>query len=237
MTLSDNALRVVSFNMHKGRSISGSDAKLARLAHLLGVHKTDVALMQEVAGAARHGQDHLGDLLGGELKEHLYGANVIKGNRHHGNAIFAKPGSGLNLVGNFDISAHRLESRGLLIARAEFFGRPGSLISAHLALTAAGRMRQAEWIKEKIDAMPPEEWVIMGGDFNCWGTAVQKRLESAGLSCASLGGGKTFPSVLPLAQLDKIFVKNCGVKDSGVLRKGEWRGFSDHLPIWADIEF
>lgn len=235
--LATDRFRVMSFNLHKGKSLAGAEAKLARLAHLLSAQKVDVALMQEVAGASRRGRDHLGDLLGGDLKEHVYGANVIKAARHHGNAIFAKPGARLELLGNFDISAHRLERRGLLMAKAILGGRPGTLISAHLALNAAGRARQAEMITERIRALPEREWVIMGGDFNCWGDGVQNILEAGGLSRASLGGAKTFPSLLPLAQLDKIFVKNCDVVDSGVLRRGEWARFSDHLPIWADIVF
>lgn len=215
----------------------GADASLNRLAQLLSAHKTDAALMQEFAGANGRGHDHLGALLGGEFREHLYGANVVKTRRHHGNAIFTKPGSSLELLGNFDISAHRLERRGLLMAKAVFCGRPGTLISAHLALTAAGRRRQAGWILERVAALPAGEWVIMGGDFNCWGSSVENALKEGGLSLASLGGGRTFPSVLPMAQLDKIFVKNCDVVDSGVWRRGEWARFSDHLPIWADIEF
>lgn len=229
--------RVVSFNLHKGRSIAGTAASLPRLAHLLRAQKVDVALMQEVSGATRLGQDHLGQLRGGGLSEQIYGANVIKKTRHHGNAIFAKPDAQLELVGNFDISAHKLERRGLLMAKAVLGGRPGTFICAHLALTKEARTRQVEMVNERIAQLPSTEWIVMGGDFNCWGESIKNTFEKSGLVCASLKGGKTFPSVMPIAQLDKIFVRNCALVDSGVLDKGEWRRFSDHLPIWADINF
>lgn len=236
MNNSSDLIRIVSFNAHKGKSTVGRKVPLHEMAHLLHQEKTNIALMQEIAGGNRAGVDPFKELQSSSLKEHLYGANVVKGGHHHGNAIFTQGGTSLELIGNFDISAHRLERRGLLMARATIKGRSGVLISAHLALTHQARLRQVNMIQEHLSQLPKDDWVIMGGDFNCWGAAVKNQLEETGLTCADLGGGKTFPSVLPLAQLDKIFVKNCNVVNSGVFKKAEWARFSDHLPIWADVD-
>ena len=78
--------------------------------------------------------------------------------------------------------------------------------------------------------------LIVGGDYNdVWGTLGPKIMEPAGFS--SVGRSlKTFPAVLPVRALDKLFYRGALALERGFAAHiALTRQASDHLPIVADF--
>lgn len=165
------------------------------------------------------------------------GQNVFKPTWRHGNAILSP--HQLDLSGQWDISAHRFERRGLLVARMTYGGRMVTLLCAHLALTRSARVRQMEWIAHWIERDAPEGPLVLAGDFNDWKNDSLGIFGSIGLVevADSLGDqARTFPSFSAALGLDKIFVRGLTPVGWSVPdRKLAW--LSDHLPYIARLRF
>ena len=73
----------------------------------------------------------------------------------------------------------------------------------------------------------------MAGDFNDWGQRIQGLMAQAGLHEGQGQRQATYPSRLPMAQLDHVYAR--GLKPVGQLvpHGRIWRRMSDHLPLVA----
>jgi endonuclease/exonuclease/phosphatase family metal-dependent hydrolase len=78
--------------------------------------------------------------------------------------------------------------------------------------------------------------VLVAGDFNEWGPMLERELGGAGLSTLRKGGCATFPSRLPLLQLDHVFSRGLRALRLEVPRGAQWAKLSDHLPLIAEFE-
>lgn len=164
-------LRIVSYNIHKGRSASGSRESLEGLK--LGLHglRPDLVFMQEVQGRndTRSSLDAQHEVLGAALDFNVvYGCNAVRDQTDHGNALLSR----YPIVGheNQDISDHRLEQRGLLHVRVNVDGCEVHCFVVHLGLFRGSRSRQAMVLGERLAKVVPEHApVIIAGDFNDWG--------------------------------------------------------------------
>src|ERR1700687_6035209 len=174
----------VSWNLHKGRSPLGFTAWNAMQRWVESTH-ADAYFLQE-AMARRMPRPMLATDFGAPVVDSLddvwhcqateiaraleleiaLGPNVFKPSWRHGNAILSP--HPLDLGGRWDISAHRFERRGLLVARAMFAGRSVTLLCAHLALTRTARLRQMNWIALWISKEAPEGPLVLAGDFHDW---------------------------------------------------------------------
>ena len=162
-------IRVVSYNIHKGRSFGGRDA-LADLR--LGLHglRPDVLFLQEVQGrndqhVALHAQHE--SLAAALHMEVAYGCNAVRNRSDHGNALLSR--YPILSAENEDISDHRLEQRGLLHGVINKAGREIHCFVVHLGLFARGRERQVSQIMDRINRTVPEDApVLIAGDFNDW---------------------------------------------------------------------
>ena len=66
---------------------------------------------------------------------------------------------------------------------------------------------------------------------------LEKSLGMTEVSVASGGRhSRTFPSMLPLFHLDRIYVRGFRVLRSGVHRGPPWSRLSDHLALSAELE-
>ena len=163
-------LRIVSYNIHKGRSASGSRESLSQLRlGLYGLHP-DLLFLQEVQGrnereSILHAQhESLGAALG---MQHCYGRNAIRAETDHGNALLSR--HPILRFENQDISDHKLEQRGLLHAVIQVDETPVHCLVVHLGLFAGGRARQIQALVERIKRVVPEGApMIIAGDFNDW---------------------------------------------------------------------
>ncbi len=171
-------VRVVSYNIHKGRSAVLSRASLNELR--LGLHglNPDLVFLQEVQGR----NDELGALdaqhqsLAAALRlDVAYGCNVVRPHTEHGNALLSR----YAILGheNQDISDHRLEQRGLLHAQVQVGEHEVHCFVVHLGLFAFSRTRQAEAMIRRIDELVPEHCpILIAGDFNDWNDRLSAEL-------------------------------------------------------------
>jgi len=244
-------LHVATYNIHKGFSAFNRKMVIHELRdRLRGLH-ADIVFLQEVIG--RHEQhatrfhewpdepqyEFLADSVWGEF---AYGRNAVYDHGHHGNAILSRyPFVSFE---NQDVSDHRFERRGLLhtVVAVPGWRRNLHCVCVHLSLHERGRNRQLEAISGRLEELASRDVpIIVAGDFNDWrhrATAIlERRLGMTEVSVAHLGRAQpTYPSVLPLLRLDRIYVRGFRVASSRVHRGKPWSMLSDHLAVSADIE-
>lgn len=179
-----SVLRVVSYNIHKGRSAMGARESLSELRLGLYGLRPDLLFLQEVQGrnerqSILHAQH---ESLGAALDmEFCYGCNAVHSHTDHGNALLsAYP---ILSFENQDISDHRLEQRGLLHATILVDETPVHCLVVHLGLFAGGRTRQIEVLVDRIKRLvPAQDPLLIGGDFNDWGNRLAPQfVEQLGL--------------------------------------------------------
>lgn len=165
-----SVIRVVSYNIHKGRSATGSRDCLPDLRLGLYGLRPDLVFLQEVQGRnerriSLHAQhESLSAALGMGA---AYGCNAVRARTDHGNALLSR--FPILIHENLDISDHRLEQRGLLHAVVDMDGTPVHCLVVHLGLFGGGRSRQVAALVERIKAwVPDDEPVLIAGDFNDW---------------------------------------------------------------------
>lgn len=244
-------LRLLTINLHKGFSPLNKRFILPQLSRCIHSTSADVIFMQEVVGenlrkAAKHKDwpakpQH--EYIAGEAGfDHVYGKNAVYTFGHHGNAIVSR--YPILFFEQLDISTNRLEKRGMLYAKLKLPGRGGGLhcVCIHLSLLHRSRSKQFRKLREYIQKMVPEdEPLIVAGDFNEWRRGKKDELETrlfmkdAGLE---LYGRKlrTFPSVLPVFPLDRIYLRGFKALSASVVHKGCCARLSDHAGFFAEAE-
>jgi len=164
-------IRVVSYNIHKGRSSLGRYESLNDLRLGLYGLRPDLVFLQEVQG--RNQQRSMLDAQHESLAAALhlnvaYGCNAVRDRTDHGNALLSR----FEIVEheNQDISDHRLEQRGLLHARVRIADQDVHCFVVHLGLFAGSRGRQVLALSERIARQVPDgSPILIAGDFNDWG--------------------------------------------------------------------
>jgi endonuclease/exonuclease/phosphatase family metal-dependent hydrolase len=238
---SDRALTVLSYNIHKGRSFFSRRKSWDVLRKLLFTVEPDIVFLQEFFREPETEQmlEKLSDHL---WPHHAYGQNATSGSFHYGNAILSR--NAIVKTENFNISTNLLEKRGVLYAciRPEGWGNI-HLACTHLNLTHKGRHRQVSlmegFLKEQGDFSEP---LILAGDFNDWSSRLKSDIEG-GLQVKEVRnpGSKTpvltFPSVLPVLDLDKIYQRHFKVRFCQRIMNSTLMFQSDHLPLVAGLEF
>ena len=163
-------LRVVSYNIHKGRSATGTRESLTALRLGLYNLRPDLLFLQEVQGRnERHfNLDGQHESLAAVLSmQAAYGCNAVRPRTDHGNALLSR--FPILQYENQDVSDHRMEQRGLLHAVVEINETPVHCLVVHLGLFGGGRSRQVAALVERIKRLVPEdEPVLIAGDFNDW---------------------------------------------------------------------
>ena len=243
-------LKVVTLNIHKGLSQFNRRLVIHELRDGLRTLDADIVFLQEVQGLnQRHTMRFAAcppqpqyEFLAGERWVHVYGKNAVYDHGDHGNAILSR--YPFVSYENKDVSDHRYERRGLLhcVVAVPGWRRNLHCVCVHLSLHEGGRNRQLEAISGKLEELATRDLpIIIAGDFNDWRhratSILERRLGMTEVSVAQHGrAARTFPSVLPLLQLDRIYVRGFRVASSSVHRGRPWSMLSDHLAISAEIE-
>jgi endonuclease/exonuclease/phosphatase family metal-dependent hydrolase len=243
-------LRVVTLNIHKGLSLLNRRMVLHELREGLETLKPDIVFLQEVQGLnqrfalrfAAYPQAPQHVFLAGDGWQHCYGRNAVYDHGHHGNAILSR--FGFLSFENEDVSDHRYERRGLLhsVVAVPGWRRNLHCVCVHLSLHERGRHRQLEAISGRLEELASRDLpIIIAGDFNDWrhraSAILERRLGMAEVSVAHHGRVlATFPSVLPMLRLDRIYVRGFKVVSSQVHRGKPWSMLSDHLAVSAELE-
>jgi endonuclease/exonuclease/phosphatase family metal-dependent hydrolase len=254
-TLSSSHLRVATYNIHKGVRGMGPTKRLE--IHNLGLAvealDADIVCLQEVrhfhhSEAQRFSRTNYGHLcwpsvpqaeyLAPEGYEVAYRTNAVTRHGEHGNALLARwP---LGHVGHHDVSDHRFEQRGLLHVPVHWRQIEVHVIVVHLGLIHSSRVRQAEQLAKLVsEKIPPKAPVVIAGDFNDWNEKLDHILEDVGLRRASRGDEArvaTFPSIVPVLALDRVYTRGLSCQSVMVPRGGAWARLSDHLPLVVELD-
>ena len=221
---------------------------MRRIKEHLHEFDIDVLLLQEIQGRHIHHEARIADwpmatqleYLADSLWPHFaYGKNAIYRRGHHGNAILSK--YNISDWTNLNLSRFRRASRSMLHGRIEIPDRDTHLhlLCVHLDLIGFERKRQVHELKRYIDAaIPADEALIMGGDFNDWRSGLEQMLEhQLDLSEAhrQINGhyARTFPSNRPMLRMDRIYFRGIELVESHTLNRYPWDELSDHLPLFA----
>ena len=244
-----NVLRVATYNIHKGVRGVGPRRRLEIHNLVLGIEALDAdfVFLQEVRrmnhAAARHFPDtKIGwpkvpqaDYLAPEGYDVAYVTNAVTRDGEHGNALLSRWPIGD--IGHHDVSDHRFEQRGLLHAEVRVHRRPVHVLVVHLGLIKGSRVRQLAQVQRFIAReIPVDAPLVVAGDFNDWGRTVQGALGEAGLAAFGSERQPTFPSRLPLVQLDHVYARGMEPLGLYVPRGRIWGQMSDHLPLIAEFD-
>lgn len=175
------------------------------------------------------------DFLAPHGYEAVYRTNAITRHGEHGNALLTR----WPVVRHQqrDMSDHRFEQRGLLHVEIAVGTRTVHVIVAHFGLIPSSRRRQAAHICEFLRTeIAGDEPVIVAGDFNDWGSQVRHVFEESGLRCHR-GGARalTYPSILPVVQLDYVYARGLVPLQVEVPHGKAWQRMSDHRPLVAEL--
>ena len=240
----DDILRVATYNIHKGVQGIGPARRLE--IHNLGLAveqlDADIVCLQEVRKLHRREAAYFqrwpelpqAEFLAPEGYEAVYRTNAITKHGEHGNALLTR----WPVIGHQheDISDHRFEQRGLLHVEVDVQGRNVHVIVVHLGLIPASRVRQTARLKAYIAReVPPGAPLVVAGDFNDWGTRVRTLLNVDSLHAFEGPRTLTYPSRLPVAQLDHIYARGLRPLSLQAPRGRVWSRMSDHLPLIAEF--
>ena len=239
-----NVLRVATYNIHKGVQGLGPRRRLEihNLGHAVEQLDADVVCLQEVRKVHRGEAKYFthwpelaqADFLAPEGYEAVYRTNAVTRHGEHGNALLSR----WPVIGHQheDMSDHRFEQRGLLHSELMVHDRPIHVVVCHLGLIRASRERQVAQLQRFVlREVPPHAPLLVAGDFNDWGDMVQRELATIGLRAFKGARQMTFPSRLPLVQLDYVFARGLQPLGAEVPRGRIWGRMSDHLPLIAEF--
>ena len=235
-----------------GALAPGMAADIVFLQEVQGRH--DLLALKHSGNWPSQGQH---EFLAEDHQHSAYGMNAVYDHGHHGNALLSSfPIAAAN---NHDVSDHAFESRGILHCVLQIAGRDVHCYVVHLGLFAGSRLRQTQALIDAVESTAPANApVLIAGDFNDWTNALSDSLRQQlgvtevfdqQLSSRSFGDylrrlsgrgprkspARTFPSAMPVLQLDRVYVRGFEVNSATVLHGASWARLSDHAPIVADL--
>ncbi|MFV0681602.1 endonuclease/exonuclease/phosphatase family protein [Ottowia sp.] len=237
-------LRVATYNIHKGVQGLGPARRLEihNLALAIETLDADIVCLQEVRATNRREAEYFtgwpdlpqAEFLAPEGYEAAYRTNAVTRDGEHGNALLSRwP---IVQHRHEDMSDHRFEQRGLLHVEVLVADAPVHVIVVHFGLIPSSRVRQTEQLKRYIAReVPMDAPVLVAGDFNDWGTRVRKMLHVDALHAFEGPRTRTYPSRLPVAQLDHIYARGMQPLSLAAPRGRVWSRMSDHLPLIAEF--
>jgi endonuclease/exonuclease/phosphatase family metal-dependent hydrolase len=242
-------LHVTTFNIHKGFSQFNRRVMVHDLRDRLRTLNPDIVFLQEVQGLhlghaqARHDwpEEPQHEFLAEDVwHASAYGRNMIYDHGHHGNAILSR--FPILQSHNQDVTHLQFEKRGLLHCRIELpEGPPAHCVCVHLSLFGYSRRRQMAALAEQLfSIIGDDEPLIIAGDFNDWtnraGQHLAARLGLTEVFSRQQGVPvRSFPAVLPMFRLDRIYVRGFRVQRTEVHHGQPWSAISDHAALSAHL--
>lgn len=224
--MKDN-LRIATWNVH---AAVGLDHRYRpeRIANVIAALDADVIALQEVP---------LGKAMCALLERDLGYRLVAAPTMHHrdepfGNALLARlPLTRSTLV---DLCIAQCEPRVAIDATVRRpSGHSVRIIATHLGLRRRERHAQCHTLAQHLDRNPVP--VIVLGDFNEWRTR-STRLDTLRRHLDAAPTRATFPALLPLLPLDRIYASATLQLDHVRAHYADGARFaSDHLPLVAEL--
>ncbi len=244
-------LKILSYNIHKGFDRGNKNYFLDEIKKLIESSDADLVFLQEVVGKSEKYKKK--GLIDGQFefladsiwKHYSYAQNSLYDHGHHGNLILSR--YPIESWENVNITTNKLEKRGFLVCKINIPHKKNNHIyvaCAHLDLLQRGRRIQYQTIKKKILSLGASEHepMIVAGDFNDWNQKCTEVFEvDLGMKETHkiMHGkfAKTFPASFPVLTLDRIYIKNLKVIKSQIFKQKTKKHFSDHLPLFCELEF
>lgn len=242
-------MKILSFNIHKGFSLSRRFS-LPELRTAIHEVDADLVFLQEVIGEHRKHAERISawpevqhcEYLAENVYPHrVYGLNAVYLHSNHGNAFLSK--YPLLYWANIDLSTNPLEQRGCLhaVLSIPHLSAPLHCLCVHLNLLHRSRLTQLKMLCDRINAVIPSTApFILAGDFNDWNERLSTILEvetGARDMFRLLEGShaRSYPSLYPFLKLDRIYIRGVEPIAAQVLKGKAWSRLSDHLPITARV--
>ena len=224
-------VRVATYNVHRA---IGSDGRTDpnRILGVLREIDADVYALQEVE-AHDDGADMLA-WLGKELGFHAVpGTTLKRKDGHFGNGLLSRcPVRAKRIT---DLSWRGREPRGAIVIDVDCEGRNLRVVATHLGLRPAERRDQVQQLLHLFRERPDDHSVLLGdlNEWFLWGRPL-RRLHRHFKQTPSLA---TFPSVLPVLALDRVWTHPRRMLTRLTVHKTALaRRASDHLPLVATLE-
>ncbi|HEX7971776.1 MAG TPA: endonuclease/exonuclease/phosphatase family protein [Thiobacillus sp.] len=225
---------VASYNIHQCVGMDGRrDA--GRIAAVIRDLDCDVIGLQEVdSRAGPHAEsmqlDYLAHATGMEA---VSGSTMLRHDGDYGNALFTR--RPVLAVRRHDLSFASREPRGALDVDLDIDGQRVRIIVTHLGLRPAERRYQVKQLLGLLHPTEPGQIVVALGDINEW-LPIGRPLRwlHGRLGCPP--SQRTFPTLLPLFALDRIWVRpHHALLDVRAHAGRIARMASDHYPLKAVI--
>lgn len=224
---------VASYNIHRCIGLDGRNDP-ERIARVIEELNPDVIGLQEVESRFGGGLDiHQLNYLADETGMHaVAGTTVLRPDSHYGNALLTR--HRICEVRTLDVSVGRREPRGILDVDLDVHGERLRVLVTHLGLGSRERRRQTRMLLKAVAAHRDEPIVVMS-DFNEW-FPWRRPLRWMHARLGRQPAPNTFPSVLPIMALDRIWIAPaCNLLNIHVHKSKLARVASDHLPLCATI--
>jgi endonuclease/exonuclease/phosphatase family metal-dependent hydrolase len=244
-------LRLLSYNIHQGRTAMRSKLNTAALAEAIAAFEPDVVVLQEVAGCGetdhRTAMRQLEALSRDRWPHVAFGGNATFRGGFHGNAVMSR--HPIVRSRHLDLSVRLPRTRQVFLPRrgmlwVEFVVDPGvplRVAATHLGLSEYERAAQVERLCRFVARRAPEnEGLVIAGDFNDWrgrvSAAIAEKLhvQEAFLS-SEQRHARTFPAQFPLLCLDRIYFRGLSLLRAERAVGERWVKLSDHLPLFAEF--
>jgi endonuclease/exonuclease/phosphatase family metal-dependent hydrolase len=228
-------LVIASYNVH---GCVGIDSRWSpeRVAVVVGELGADVVAIQEVHSnpAAKPDGDELEQLARRSNYEFLHGPTHARRGAEFGNGLLTRlPVQELRLI---DLSQPGREPRGAIDAEVQWGPTRVRVVATHFGLEPRERSAQCQALLERLTRQDDAEISILLGDFNEWWIP-SRLLDKLHAFFGRSRAVRTFPSLVPLLALDRVWVKPLSsLKKLRAHRSRTTRIASDHLPLCAVIE-
>ena len=234
-------MRLVTYNIHKG--IGGNDRRynLERVIDVLAALEADFLCLQEVTidlpRTSRHDQ---ADILAERFRPMFatYQQNVKWKVGGYGNLVLSRwP---LREHHRISLQFGQKKPRGAQLVVVETPAGLLRLTNWHLGLSD----RERTWQVQRLLSHPlfhatSEHPTVLCGDFNDWrNTLGRTLLIPHGFAQATSPPGKfrSFPAVLPVMSLDKVFhCEGIEIESAHLVKTRQTRQASDHLPLVVEF--
>ena len=241
-------IHVLTYNIHKGYCTGNRRFVLESMRDRIAETGADIVFLQEIHGTAVKSdakrrrfsypdQPHFEYLADSVWPHYAYGRNAIYRKGDHGNAILSR----YPFVSweNIDVSVFPRTSRSILHGVIELPNtqQPLHTLCVHLGLLEQERREQLEALTDRINRhVPPNEPMIIAGDFNDWRRRAELHLhDDLKLEelFVTLRGrhARTFPVWAPVLPVDRIYYRGLQPRHCKRLGSGPWRELSDHAAL------
>jgi len=229
-------MRIVTYNIHKGRGIDGRTS-IKRIANVLADLEADIIALQEVFSFCEAAEGQVEALASALGMQAAFGCTRHHRGRPYGNAILTRwP---ILDSRDMDISWQDRERRGCIRADLETPRGTLHVFNIHMGTSYFERRYQ---VKNLLASKQLHEDLsgprVLIGDFNEWIKGLTTKMLSEKFESLNLElhiqKRRSYPGFLPLMHLDHVyFERPLHIEKAELVRTRLSKVASDHLPLVA----